>query len=69
METKNKLYNLRKGKQSFMSLESEFNTWALCTNWSEPELIHHLKAILTDNYICRLLYFPTPASTLVKLQI
>jgi hypothetical protein len=29
----------------------------------------HLKAILTDDYIRRLLYFPTPASMLVELRI
>jgi hypothetical protein len=32
MEAKNKLYNLHQGKQSFVSLESEFNTWAPYTN-------------------------------------
>jgi hypothetical protein len=28
-----------------------------------------LKATLTDDYIRRLSYFPTPASTLAKLQV
>jgi hypothetical protein len=69
IEAKNKLYNLHQGKWSFASLESEFNTWAHCTDWSKPELIDHLKATLTNDYICRLLYFPTPASTLAKLRI
>jgi hypothetical protein len=69
MEAKNKLYNLRQGKWSFASLESEFNTWAPHTDWFEPELMDHLKATLTNDYICRLLYFLTPASTLVELRI
>jgi hypothetical protein len=69
MEAKNKLYNLRQGKWSFASLESEFNTWAPCTDWSEPELMDCLKATLTDDYICQLSYFPTPASTLAKLRV
>jgi hypothetical protein len=69
MEAKNKLYNLRQGKQSFAFLESEFNTWASHTNWSEPELMDCLKTTLTDNYIFQLSYFPTPASMLTELQI
>jgi hypothetical protein len=69
IEAKNKLYNLQQGKQLFVSLESEFNTWALRTNWSEPELMNCLKATLTNDYIRRLLYFPTLASTLAELQI
>jgi hypothetical protein len=69
MEAKNKLYNLHQGKQSFASLESEFNTWAPRTDWSEPELMDCLKATLTDDYICRLSYFPTPASTLAELRV
>jgi hypothetical protein len=69
MGAKNKLYNLRQGKRSFASLESEFNTWAPCTDWSEPELMDHLKATLMDDYIRRLSYFPTPASTLAELRI
>jgi hypothetical protein len=69
MEAKNKLYNLRQGKRSFASLELEFNTWAPRTDWSEPELIDCLKATLTDDYIRRLSYFPTLASTLAELWI
>jgi hypothetical protein len=69
MEAKNKLYNLRQGKRSFASLESEFNTWAPHTDWSEPKLMDHLKATLTNDYIRWLLYFPTLASTLVELRI
>jgi hypothetical protein len=69
MEAKNKLYNLRQGKRSFASLKSEFNTWASRTDWSEPELMDCLKATLTDDYICRLSYFPTPASTLAELRV
>jgi hypothetical protein len=69
MEAKNKLYNLCQGKQSFISLESEFNTWAPCTDWSESELMDRLKATLTDDYIRQLLYFPTLASTLAELWI
>jgi hypothetical protein len=69
MEAKNKIYNLCQGKRSFASLESEFNTWAPCTDWSEPELMDHLKATLTDDYIHQLLYFPTPASTLTELRV
>jgi hypothetical protein len=69
MEAKNKLYNLCQGKQSFASLELEFNTWASRTDWSKPELIDYLKATLTNDYICRLFYFPTPASTLAELQV
>jgi hypothetical protein len=69
MEVKNKLYNLCQGKWSFASLELEFNTWASCTDWSELELMDCLKATLMDDYICRLLYFPTPASTLAALWV
>jgi hypothetical protein len=69
MEAKNKLYNLRQGKRSFASLESEFNTWAPHTDWSESELMDCLKATLTNNYICQLSYFPTLASMLAELQI
>jgi hypothetical protein len=68
MEAKNKLYNLHQGKQSFASLELEFNTWAPCTNWSNVKHMDCLKATLTNNYICCLLYFPKPASTLVELR-
>jgi hypothetical protein len=68
-EAKNKLYNLCQGKRSFASLELEFNTWAPHTNWSEPELMDRLKATLTNDYICRLSYFPTPASTLAELRV
>jgi hypothetical protein len=39
IEAKNKLYNLYQGKWSFVFLESEFNTWAFCTNWSDIKLI------------------------------
>jgi hypothetical protein len=52
-----------------VSLELEFNTWAPYTDWSEPKLINHLKATLTDNYIHRLSYFPILASTLTELRI
>jgi hypothetical protein len=69
MEAKNKLYNLRQGKRLFASLESEFNTWAPRTDWSEPELMDRLKATLTDDYIRRLSYFPTLASTLAELRV
>jgi hypothetical protein len=69
MEAKNKLYNLHQGKRSFMSLESEFNTWTPHTDWSEPELMDHLKATLTDDYIRQLSYFLTSASTLAELRI
>jgi hypothetical protein len=69
MEAKNKLYNLRQGKRSFVSLESEFNTWAPRTNWSEPKLMDRLKATLTDDYIRRLSYFPAPASMLAELRV
>jgi hypothetical protein len=69
MEAKNKLYNLRQGKWSFAFLESEFNTWAPRTDWSEPELIDRFKATLTNDYIHWLLYFLTPASTLTKLRV
>jgi hypothetical protein len=69
IEAKNKLYNLCQGKRSFASLELKFNTWALCTNQSEPELMDCLKATLINNYICQLLYFSTLASMLAELQI
>jgi hypothetical protein len=65
---KNKLNNLHQGKQSFTSLESEFNTWAFCINWFDIELIDQLKFTLTNDYICHLLYFSKLASTLVELQ-
>jgi hypothetical protein len=67
IEAKNKLYNLCQGKQSFISLESEFNTWASQTDWSDIELMDCLKAILTNDYICCLSYFPKLASTLAEL--
>jgi hypothetical protein len=67
IEAKNKLYNLHQGKWSFVSLKLKFNTWASHTDWSDIELMDYLKATLTDDYICCLLYFLKLASTLAEL--